>query len=54
MSKLGRCSDGVSQAEGKDKEGEGLDVKAESPHTFEITEVKNFVRKDLPKPPEQK
>jgi hypothetical protein len=31
-------------------DGEGLDVKAESPHMLEITEVKNFVRKDLPKP----
>jgi hypothetical protein len=31
-------------------DGEGLDVKAESPQLLEITEVKNFVRKDLPKP----
>jgi hypothetical protein len=31
-------------------DGEGLDVKAESPHMLDITEVKNFVRKDLPKP----
>jgi hypothetical protein len=31
-------------------DGEGLDVKAENPHMLDITEVKNFVRKDLPKP----
>src|SRR6266478_2445418 len=31
-------------------DGEGLAVQAESPHMLEITEVKNFVRKDLPKP----
>ena len=31
-------------------DGEGLDVKAEIPNMVEITEVKNFVRKDLPKP----
>jgi len=31
-------------------DGEGLDVKAESPHMLEIKEVYNFVRKDLPKP----
>jgi hypothetical protein len=31
-------------------DGEGLDVKAEIPNMLEITEVKNFVRKDLPKP----
>ena len=31
-------------------DGEGLDVKAESPPMLDITEVKNFVRKDLPKP----
>ena len=28
-------------------DGEGLDVKAESPQMLDITEVKNFVRKDL-------
>jgi hypothetical protein len=31
-------------------DGEGLAVQAEKPHILEITEVKNFVRKDLPKP----
>ena len=31
-------------------DGEGLDVKAENPHLLEVKEVKNFVRKDLPKP----
>jgi hypothetical protein len=31
-------------------DGEGLVVKAENPHILDITEVKNFVRKDLPKP----
>jgi hypothetical protein len=31
-------------------DGEGLAVQAENPHMLEITEVKNFVRKDLPKP----
>ena len=31
-------------------DGEGLDVKAENPSILDITEVKNFVRKDLPKP----
>jgi len=31
-------------------DGEGLELKAEIPHMIEITEVKNFVRKDLLKP----
>lgn len=31
-------------------DGEGLDVKAENPNMLDITEVKNFLRKDLPKP----
>jgi len=31
-------------------DGEGLDVKAEIPNMIEITEVKNFVRRDLLKP----
>jgi hypothetical protein len=31
-------------------DGEGLDVKAETPNMLEITEVKNFVRRDLLKP----
>src|SRR6185369_13588564 len=31
-------------------DGEGLDVRAETPHMLEITEVKNFVRQDLLKP----
>jgi hypothetical protein len=31
-------------------DGEGLDVKAETPNMLEITEVKNFLRSDLLKP----
>jgi hypothetical protein len=31
-------------------DGEGLAVQAESPHMLDITEAKDFVRKDLPKP----
>ena len=31
-------------------DGEGLDVRAETPHMLEITEVKNFMRSDLLKP----
>src|SRR5690242_6230731 len=31
-------------------DGEGLDVKAETPNMLEITEVKNFMRGDLLKP----